>query len=440
MKAQREEDKAQREEDKAQREKDRRRLEKIEETLTLTVHGGSATGGSRERGRQQPFTPASSIPDPSRPRFNDHAAARGGERMSIGSGAKRALFSAGAEYREEIPVTPTSAAAEINPRSDSTSNINGHLRGLKLPTPTPFSGLDSKERAGSRNWLDRAINWMRLTVADETEDTQIGVFGTLLDKDAYAWFTVEKQRAEASGTASTLQYLFDKFLDMYAGGQSLMLLQTEFYNLEYKKGRCRDLASTQTEFDQYIYLLGIQKDDKQLGFLYGEVIKRGDLELWAEAARTRPKGLEEWKAAVQTSFTIDSNEKAARKTAAAASSRRASSFYSNTSHQQSVRANRVQVEGGEEPGRDSEGDTWERVEGQQEAKAAAQAAVVSGPRRRGVNLTSDQMNGLRKAGRCFTCYKKQEKMDDGRYHTSRNCPTSNRDLPHRPPSAEELNC
>lgn len=380
--------------------------------------------------RQAHGTPISSVPDPSSMRVGFASAVVGRERGTGGEGAsmaQRALFVN--PPRVEPPPTP---AANVAEHVSEGGGVSISLRGIKIPQPDRFDGVDIKQKAGSRLWLDQAATWMKLTVANQPQETQVLVFSTLLGKDAYAWYTAEKIRAQAERRALTLEDLFASFLNMYAGGRSEMVLHQEFNSLTYGKGRCKDPASTQTEFDTYAATLypGYSTDstiNRMMGNMYGEIIRRGDVDLWIEAVRSSPTTLDEWKAAVQSAHTIRRTQQMGRTGKGGGTTRTDGHSYWN---QQSLKANRVQTRDEGEVAEEVE-EANKRQEGQPDTGAAAQAAAVKSPRRKGhVKLSIEVLTQLKKQGRCFLCYAKG--------HMARDCPCTDDKLPRRIPNTEEL--
>jgi hypothetical protein len=338
-----------------------------------------------------------------------------------------------------VPVGSASAAIDSSPSRPSQTSLpeaatavtasdaarSKALRGLKLPTREKFLGKTLEERKGARLWLQGTLNWMRLHVSDQDEETQVAVFANFLDGEALRWFTAYQSRIQAMGKTVTLAEVMRGFIEKMEGAQALVLLQQEFSSLTMGKGRCRDLYATESEFDYYVLILypGATENvqaDAMLGLQYSNVIRRGDNDLWEEAIRQAPVTLQQWKLAVQTAYTIRLTKQQGRLGTPA----------------------RVNNLGGRSSENGKQSETEKESEGEEEQSAALQYANTSGPgrqgkrsgvghpERRGVELTVEEESKLKAARRCLDCYTVG--------HRWRNCRRAKDKLPQRRPNVEEL--
>ncbi|MGH9619264.1 MAG: hypothetical protein ACRD45_06070 [Bryobacteraceae bacterium] len=372
--------------------------------------------------------------------------------------AARALFGDVLPSSQSLPsVTPAAAEPSTDPAAAGL-----RLRNVKVPQPDKFSGT-AKEKATSRSWLSAATDWLRLTVGDQSEDIKVMYFGTVLSGQARAWFDAEKLRAEAAGQHLTLAPLFANFLDAFAESRSVIALQQEMEQLRFGVGKCTNLIATETHFDALAFTIygTVQPKsdaDMMLGAMYGNVIKHGDLELWAMATDELPSGLSplaDWKEAVQTAAAKLKNK-------AGGASRRGgpgrsqgqwrtggSTWTEGRQHNASVNNVNAREAGGDNEDIDEETSS-DGAGGRAEGQSASAAEVHSrqSGRGRGVaqgrgrgrgayrgragpgssnQLTEEQRDALMAAERCFICYEKG--------HIARGCKQKR----SRAPTEEELN-
>jgi hypothetical protein len=234
---------------------------------------------------------------------------------------------------------------------------------------------------------------------------------------------------ERVGTTVTLQQVFDAFLLHFDGGRTKQLVQHEYNKLVFGKGACKDLPSTDTEFDRLVGLLFpgaelTEAGNAMLANKYSEILREGNMELWEKTLEKNPHTLAEWKAEAQTAFTVmEIKAKAAKQNPPRGSFRNyqsSSSSPSTSSHGQaasSVSVHQLQHEG------DDAKLTWERQEGEpvspeelQEFKAK-NVRKVPKPSRSGsgsavrststyrAHLKDDLQDQLGALGKCFLCYK-----------------------------------
>lgn len=400
------------------------------------------TGGTRA-GQAEPPLVIAGVPEPTPLRLHARLRPSFGDVAPPPSTVSRTLtFPVPAN-----PLVTGEIRSAASPITVATVAPSLRLKGVKVPQPEKFAGT-TKDKAESHNWLSSVADWLRMVVGDQPEEVKVMMFGSVLTGQARGWFEAEKVKATATRQPLTLKYLFDSFQVMYSEGRSHISLQQEFAALTYKQGKCRDLASTDSQFDHLAFTLypGTLPDssaDQLLGQLYGEVIRRGDYELWCEATRSRPKSLAEWKEAVQTSYEVLRGQRAGR----GGSNRSAGSQWQNrggaTGSGPNVRLQHVNTDHGDDEKGQPDGDVELKADaGESSTVAAMQTANRGGrgpnkPSGKGQNgvsngfeLTPEQREALMKAGRCFACYQKG--------HSSRGCLLPREKRPNRAPTAEEL--
>src|ERR1700712_971202 len=203
------------------------------------------------------------------------------------------------------PPTPDSSAAVVGPRS----------RSVKVPEPEKFGG-STKDKAQARGWLLSVKRWLELTTAGDTDHFRVLMFATLLKDSALSWFNNMQTRADAKRAELTLQQVFDKFVETYEGSVTVKISEGKLNTLVYGKGECKDLAATDSEFDRLTQEVYPGWEDQlvarqMLGETYSGIIQRGDFMLWEKAMDLQPTTVDEWKAAVQTAYSILEKKKAA---------------------------------------------------------------------------------------------------------------------------------
>jgi hypothetical protein len=442
--------KAQREESKAQREEDKKRMDRLQEMVM------SATKGKTSDRLQAPvantpiglFTPTSESPS-----VHFGTGLRSAEAQSIKvRKARRSLDQQlGVERGVEQAEDRDRAGGDISPSDEDSEDENEGRRRDKAESdmikgarpPELFSGDESKQRITVRTWVLRMDDYMDLYLGERCRQSKrMGMVANRLEGSALIWYHTLKAQCRLEGKTLRWDDFKPLFIVKHEGRDQQLLQRQEMKTLVLGKGRCGDLHKLEAEFDRLRLMVfpGSELNEElnsTLGEWFASAIERGDQQLYFEMldrGDTIPKSLTDWKQLAEKVTLLRANKKLAEK------ARGGSNRHTHSAYQQSVRANRVQVGEGENAGEEGEGETWERVEGQQEVKATVQTAAVSKPPRRGIRLSDNQRTQLRKAGRCFTCYKKQEKLSDGRWHTFLNCPVLDKDLPRRLPNNEELNC
>jgi hypothetical protein len=309
---------------------------------------------------------------------------------------------------------------------------------VKVPQPDKFSGT-AKEKATSRSWLSAARDWLSLTVADQSEDVKVMYFGTVLSGQARSWFDAEKQRAEAAGQQLTLAVLFDNFQAAFAESRSVIALQQELDQLRYGQGKCTSLISTETQFDALAFTIYPTVEPKSdadymLGSSYGNVIKRGNYELWSMATDELPSGLSglaAWKEAVQTAAAKLKNKAGGMSRGAQGRPQgqwRTGSTWTEGGQRNASVSNVNAREPGGGDGETDEEASSDGADGRAEGQATSAAemharqpgrgrgAAQGRGRGRGADrgrssqgghqLTSEQRDALKTAERCFACYEK----------------------------------
>jgi hypothetical protein len=299
--------------------------------------------------------------------------------------------------------------------------------------PEIYDGLNGKS---ARAWADT----IRVYLNAHLGNSQIGrlqfVFSRTSDA-ARQWIKSEMETAEKEGKDIEWCDLEWKFVAEMEGPYHTMALYTDLLSLRYGKGNCKDLRSFNQQFDILTTRIMEGYDQKQLlslvwGLQYAMLIRNSDSRLYDRSCTLGgvPVTLEEWKTnmakAVATKQISDTDYK--------------SQFYSTQrspwqSNTRSVSANNTTASSGQSNETALVSET-QRPEGVSEAdQVAIQAAKTNTSRPRGWTLSTEQMEKLKAARRCFRCYKKAEKLASGDWHSARNCMNQ---PPQRPPNAEEL--
>lgn len=355
--------------------------------------------------------------------------------------APRSLFQSARPLAASVlpPVAPTFPAPVLAvPISASESSLPIIRR--RVEAPTKFKGTP-QETAGARVWLSAARIYLSLAAENEQEHVLVNMFSLLLDGSAQAWFTTLQQRL---GDALTLEVLFAEFVLKYVSVFNSETADLKLCSLVYGEGKCKDLNATEVEFDSLVSEMcqGTEHYDGATNLLlasrYQEVIRNGDGDLWAKAAETGPRTLEEWKAAVKTAFAIrQMRSVASRLNSGRGNQQRnfsSSSFSSSSSSRPATAAvQNVQARVGEV---DEKGQTWERQEG--EAPSTVQSeqlqqvkAKTEERRRYGSHLTHEQRVKLAHAEKCWLCYKVG--------HIALRCPDKDQSGVPRKPTDVDLN-
>lgn len=381
------------------------------------------------------------VPDPSLSSSVPHSAVHAGG----DSAARRSLFSPPPPVRPHgsaAPVTRASAppsASMVDARREEEESPRFHEqhKDMKLSSPSKFKGTD-KERLGARDWLERQRDYIYLTAGSQPPSTQLMIFGMQLEDGASAWFNTQKRR---EGAAWTLERAFESFLETYTGGVTVALLEAELDGLRYGGENTKDLAALNARFDLlshqlYPGSLNEESANRMLARTYENIIRKGDFDLWEKAKNHNPVGLDEWKIAVQNAYVVLTQQRKARRERPAPHSTGGRSYPRPADV--AVKINRMQT-----GGTATEGETWERREGEEEGEneeAAQMQAVSKGKREgrvakagsggqsKGYQLTQAEREQLMRKGACFRCYMAG--------HLSRDCP--NKGKPRKAPTQEEL--
>ena len=349
-----------------------------------------------------------------------------------------ALRSAGSGFPPVATVKPAQrsllfgAAPDLVPSGSAVATVQratpAPIKGL--PKPDKFAGGDAKERASARTWVQSICNWMELSIPDRSDEDKVRVFATFLSGDALRWFEQQRTVHAAQQQPWPLATVIDLFVKRMQADDALAHLTAEFLNLTlWVSSDCKDLHATEAAFDSRALVLypgaSLTVDgDAMLAGLYGQVIQRGDRQLWEDALRHAPRTLAQWKAAVQQSYTIREARKVGRQ-----ASRPPFSGWRQQGGEQSARANQASAAPGKQ-----EADSAETPS--ETPAVSAQFAAAAGsrphPLRRGFRQLSDeQFKQLKAAERCLDCY--------GKGHRWWKCPVAKEKLPGRSPTAEELN-
>ena len=326
--------------------------------------------------------------------------------------------------REPTSAQPGSVAAAVQPASPAP--IKG------LPKPDKFAGADVKERASARTWVQSVSNWMELSVPDRSDEDKVRVFATFLSGDALRWFEQQRAVSAAQHLPLSLATVIDLFVKRMQADDALAHLTAEFLNLTlWASSDCNDLHATEAAFDSRALVLypgaSLTVDgDAMLAGLYGQVIQRGDRQLWEDALRHAPRTLAQWKAAVQQSHTIREARKVGRQ-----ASRPVYQGWRQQSGEQSVRANQASAAAAGKHEAEAAAGTPDEAPAVSAQFAAAASSKQHTQRRGFRQISDDQFKQLKASGRCLDCYSKG--------HRWWKCPVAKEKLPSRSPSAEELN-
>jgi hypothetical protein len=190
---------------------------------------------------------------------------------------------------------------------------------------------------------------MELSIPDRSDEDKVRVFATFLSGDALRWFEQQRTVHAAQQQPLPLATVTALFVKRMQADDALAHLTAEFLNLTlWVSSDCKDLHATKASFDSRALVLypgaSLTADgDAMLAGLYGQVIQRGDRQLWEDALRHAPRTLAQWKAAVQQSYTIREARKVGRPT-----SRPPYSGWRQQGGEQSVRVNQASAAPGKQ--------------------------------------------------------------------------------------------
>jgi hypothetical protein len=393
--------------------------------------------------------------DPPESALPSHSAARPYSIAPLSSlSAKRELFGNAAPRpvvpfsspapRSTVSVAPSPPSPRIEERTEPAHSRSPQDM-KNVPRPEKFTGTD-RERVGSREWLQSANVYMRLTASTRTPQEQVDLFGLLFEGAAKTWFWTNQER---EGEGWTLERAFEVFLRTYTGGLTRSMLEAEMASLRLGGEKTKDIASFNARFDMLASQLypGSWNNDTasaMLGDKYAGIIKDCNLALWEEAMHHKKKpeegrefGLEDWKEAVQDALVVLTSVRRSNSRFGRYSTNKSDngSIYSTQKSSSSATINKMQMGEANE-----EGETWERREGQKEleneevarmnatAKGKQGGGGVKSVPKKGRQLTDEERSQLMAKGACFRCYKTG--------HLSRDCPEKGK--PRRTPTQEEL--
>ena len=362
-------------------------------------------------------------------------------------GARRELFGNAAPRpvipfsspspRSVVSVVPSPSSSPVEERTEPT--LSRHHQDMKnVPRPEKFTGTDT-ERVGSREWLQSANVYMRLSASTRSPQEQVDLFGLLFEGAAKTWYYTNRER---EGEGWTLQRAFEVFLQTYTGGLTRSMLEAEMASLRLGGEKTKDIAAFNARFDMLASQLypGSWNNNTAsviLGDKYAGIIKDCNFTLWEEAMHHkrmpqdgREFGLEHWKEAVQDALVVLTSVKS--------SNSRFGRYTSTKSDHNTVKFNKMQTKEVSE-----EGETWERREGEKETDSEEVAQMQATPKSRqgagggkaekggqqkGRQLTDEERSKLMSKGACFRCYMTG--------HISRECPDKGK--PRRAPTKEDL--
>lgn len=237
------------------------------------------------------FTPA-----PQAPTSRLQYSAQDDNTQSILSPPPQPLFATNTPYR---PFTsPDRRVQPVRPVEGSRDNG-------KLPDFRKFKGTDD-DKIRARQWLRGADDYLRMGFANRSDADLVRLFGFLLEDSAQTWFYLTRDQ---KGDRWTLAEVYNAFEVQYAGEATNALLQAKLDGLSFSLKR--DFTTFTSQWQDLVaqrfpreWAAGQGTDSELLGNLFSEKIKRDEVRVWIEAVRSQPRGLAEWKAAVQNAIAI----------------------------------------------------------------------------------------------------------------------------------------
>ena len=183
----------------------------------------------------------------------------------------------------------------------------------KISPPSKFSGATDADKEGVEQWVNKASNYLNGIfggVEGEYPEQRLQFIMNLLEGPAAIWLNATH---DANPTA-TWEELRGLFVEHVRGSRESRELWLQLWRtMQYGKGKCKTLLQLESVFDDLRVKLypksGADKDmNSMVAEHYGEVIRRGDVELWKEAMRLLPADhaptLAEWKGAVGKADSI----------------------------------------------------------------------------------------------------------------------------------------
>ena len=339
-----------------------------------------------------------------------------------------------APQMSELPFSPSLATPPV---PDSPAAVVGfRSRSVKVPAPEKFGG-STKDKAQARGWLLSVKRWLELTTAGDTDHFRVLMFATLLKDSALSWFNNMQTRADAKRAELTLQQVFDKFVETYEGSVTVKISEGKLNTLVYGKGECKDLAATDSEFDRLTQEVYPGWEDQlvarqMLGETYSGIIQRGDFVLWEKAMDLQPTTVDEWKAAVQTAYSILEKKKAAVARGEGRTSyhsKHSSAFSPSTATPRATATVKLQQT---QATAIKDRATTEREEGEPEENDEEELAKADASRspRLGDHLTFAHRQSLMRLGKCWNCIQKG--------HIAKECPQQGKPGYPRKPTKDDL--
>jgi hypothetical protein len=286
--------------------------------------------------------------------------------------------------------------------------VDTRSHGGRTPAPQRFKGTDA-EKMKAGQWLKGVDDYFVLDHKHRSDGDLVRLFGQLLEDSALTWFRMHQLQ---EGEEWTLQRVYDAFGVQFTGSATSVLLQLQLDEMHFS--RKKDFTSFASQWQNLIaqlypmeWAMGQGPDSLLLGQLFADVIKRGDVAVWAKAIDSSPQGLAEWKASVQRAITVIKVTDDARARATG------SSAYSTRSHPTTtVRVNAMEDgENDSENGR-GEGEPGELNQMQSRPKPRGRQ---QGTERRAPGpllYTPEEFQKLKDLKLCFHCGKDGHRVGD----------------------------
>lgn len=340
-------------------------------------------------------------------------------------------------------VAPTTTVPPGGTLVNSTDGVQVGRHRVKSVAPSKFKGT-TQEMNAARSFLFAARQYLKEAArSGEPDDVLVDLFGSLLEGNALTWFMNLIGKAERENRLLTLAELFESFIDTYEPDNGPVLADIELNSMTYGVGQCRNLASTDNEFDRLAFVMTRgqvynEATDLLLASRYQDVIRRGHFEMWEMATLSTPITLDQWKTAVRKAHAVLQTRAAVRGN----SGRHNNHFQRGPFHSSSSSSSRptsttaVQnvTVSTHEKGKAEQKETFERMEGEQGQPEELQQmqARTNAKRRWNPHLTYPQRVKLTELKKCWICYEVG--------HMAGQCPNANKPGIPRKLTDEDLKC